>query len=167
MVSAVERQSVFIITHEFWMPTGDRLAYVYRKADDGSTETIRMMRPETLEEELFMPCLPYAHFICDRQRRWFVGDCQGQETPIHLQTGEGRGQEVRNDFIYLVDIARKKEIPLCYHGTSWTTIHGTPQDAHPHPCFTPDGSGVVFTSDREGKPCVYLAKTAGAAAKGE
>ena len=71
------------------------------------------------------------------------------------------------DFIYLVDIARKKEIPLCYHGTSWTTIHGTPQDAHPHPCFTPDGSGVVFTSDREGKPCVYLAKTAGAAAKGE
>ena len=39
-----------IITHEFWMPTGDRLAYVYRKADDGSTETIRMMRPETLEE---------------------------------------------------------------------------------------------------------------------
>ena len=82
-----------IITHEFWMPTGDRLAYVYRKADDGSTETIRMMRPETLEEELFMPCLPYAHFICDRQRRWFVGDCQGQETPIHLQTGEGRGQE--------------------------------------------------------------------------
>jgi len=26
---------------------------------------------------------------------------------------------------------------------------------------------VVFTSDREGKPCVYLAKTAGAAAKGE
>lgn len=110
-----------IITHEFWMPTGDRLAYVYRKADDGSTETIRMMRPETLEEELFMPCLPYAHFICDRQRRWFVGDCQGQETPIHLQTGEGRGQEVRNDFIYLVDIARKKEIPLCYHGTSWTT----------------------------------------------
>lgn len=28
-----------IITHEFWMPTGDRLAYVYRKADDGSTET--------------------------------------------------------------------------------------------------------------------------------
>ena len=156
-----------IITHEFWMPTGDRLAYVYRKADDGSTETIRMMRPETLEEELFMPCLPYAHFICDRQRRWFVGDCQGQETPIHLQTGEGRGQEVRNDFIYLVDIARKKEIPLCYHGTSWTTIHGTPQDAHPHPCFTPDGSVVVFTSDREGKPCVYRAKTAGAAAKGE
>ena len=92
---------------------------------------------------------------------------QAQEPPLPLQTGEGRGQEVRNDFIYLVDIARKKEIPLCYHGTSWTTIHGTPQDAHPHPCFTPDGSGVVFTSDREGKPCVYLAKTAGAAAKGE
>lgn len=156
-----------IITHEFWMPSGDKMAYVYRKADDGSTETIRMMRPETLEEELFMPCLPYAHFICDHQRRWFVGDCQGQETPIHLQTGKDKSQEVRNDFIYLVDIANKKEIPLCYHGTSWTTIHGTPQDAHPHPCFTPDGTGVVFTSDKEGKPCVYLAKTADVTEKGE
>lgn len=156
-----------IITHEFWMPSGDRMAYVYRKADDGSTETIRMMRPETLEEELFMPCLPYAHFICDHQRRWFVGDCQGQETPIHLQTGKEKSQEVRNDFIYLVDIEHKREIPLCYHGTSWTTIHGTPQDAHPHPCFTPDGSGVVFTSDKEGKPCVYLAKTAGVPVEGD
>lgn len=105
-----------------------------------------------------MPCLPYAHFICDGQRRFFAGDCQGQETPIHLQVqGDGGAKEVKNDFIYLVDIAAKKEIPLCYHGTSWTTKHGTPQDAHPHPCFTPDGRAVLFTSDREGKPCVYMA----------
>lgn len=114
-----------------------------------------------------MPCLPYAHFICDRQRRWFVGDCQGQETPIHLQTGEGRGQEVRNDFIYLVDIARKKEIPLCSPRHQLDAPSTAPRRTPTASCFTPDGSGVVFTSDREGKPCVYLAKTAGAAAKGE
>ena len=82
---AREQPSDTIITHEFWMPGGDKIAYVYRKADDGSTESIRMMAPETLEEEVFMPCLPYAHFICDGQRRFFAGDCQGQETPIHLQ----------------------------------------------------------------------------------
>lgn len=155
---AREQPSDTIVTHEFWMPGGDKIAYVYRKADDGSTESIRMMAPETLEEEVFMPCLPYAHFICDGQRRFFAGDCQGQETPIHLQVqGDGGAKEVKNDFIYLVDIAAKQEIPLCYHGTSWTTKHGTPQDAHPHPCFTPDGRAVLFTSDREGKPCVYMA----------
>ena len=146
-----------IITHEFWMPGGDRFAYVYRKADDGSTESIRMMRPETLEEELFMPCLPYAHFICDRQRRYFVGDCQGKETPIHLLVpGEDHSTEVPNDFIYLVEMESRREIPLCWHGTSWTTIHGNPQDAPPHPCFTPDGKHVIFTSDQHGKPCIYL-----------
>ncbi len=143
-----------IITHEFWQPDGKQFFYVYRKAEDGTTETIRMMDPETLTEKLVMPCLPYAHFICDHQQKYMVGDCQGNETPIHLQT-EGQEESVKNDFIYLIDTQTKTEQPLCYHGTSWTPDHGDPQDAHPHPCFTPDGSAVIFTSDKDGKPCVY------------
>lgn len=144
-----------IITHEFWQPDGRHFAYVYRKADDGSTESIRRMDPETLTEEAVMPCLPYAHFICDAQQRYMVGDCQGEQTPIHLQTGAEKTDEVKNDFIYLVDPAAKTETRLCYHGTSWTPDHGSPQDAHPHPCFAPDGKSVIFVSDREGKPCIY------------
>ncbi len=151
---AREQPKDVIITHEFWMPDGESFAYVYRKADDGSTESIRRMDPETLTERLVMPCLPYAHFICDSRQRYMVGDCQGKETPIHLQSA-GEDGEVKNDFIYLIDPRAKKEVPLCYHGTSWTAAYGDPQDAHPHPGFTPDGKYVIFTSDRDGLPCVY------------
>ena len=30
-----------------------------------------------------------------------------------------------------------------------------PQHTHPHPCFSPDGTKVVFTSDRSGNAQVY------------
>jgi oligogalacturonide lyase len=30
------------------------------------------------------------------------------------------------------------------------------QECHPHPCFSPDSKKVVFTSDRHGKPAVYV-----------
>lgn len=151
--------SNLIITHEFWLPDGEKIAYVHRQADGDGAESIRMMRPETLQEEVLMPCLPYAHFICDRQQRYLVGDCQGKEMrPIHLRApGAGVGDAtISNDFIYLVDLQKKTETPLCYHGTSWTPDHGDPQDAHPHPCFTPDGKRVLFVSDQSGKPCIYM-----------
>ncbi|MEM1989428.1 MAG: oligogalacturonate lyase family protein [Candidatus Bathyarchaeia archaeon] len=46
--------------------------------------------------------------------------------------------------------------PLCRHGTSWLT-----QNSHPHPIFTPDYKGVIFTSDREGECNIYLAHIEG------
>lgn len=114
-----------------------------------------------------MACSPYAHFICDKQNRYMVGDAQGSDVPIHMlkDTDETQGGEttdaspssceVKNDFIYLVDVEKREERRLCYHGTSWRAIHGNPQDSHPHPCFTEDNRHVIFVSDREGKPCIY------------
>jgi len=29
---------------------------------------------------------------------------------------------------------------------------------HPHPSFTPDGNTILFSTDKDGKPAVYLAK---------
>lgn len=50
-------------------------------------------------------------------------------------------------------------------GSHWDTDHCpyddgpiqvyAPQHTHPHPCFSPDGSVVVFTSDRSGHSQVY------------
>ena len=50
-------------------------------------------------------------------------------------------------------------------GAHWETDHCpydegpvdvyAPQHTHPHPCFTPDGRRVVFTSDRTGDAQVY------------
>lgn len=167
---AREQPSDLIITHEFWLPDGEKFCYVYRETTGEKAESIRMMRPEDLKEEIFMPCRPYAHFICDHTMRYMVGDSQGKLGAVTIDQGadktadqEARGEagtedgtgEIKDDFIYLVDMEKREEIRLCYHGTSWGTVHGTPQDAHPHPCFTADDRAVLFTSDREGKPCIY------------
>jgi oligogalacturonide lyase len=76
--------------------------------------------------------------------------------------------------LQIVDVATGARRTLCYpdascRGTRWSSAtpiwdgpvvesdYG-PQWTHPHPSFTPDGRGVVFTSDRTGHPQVYLAR---------
>lgn len=155
-----EQPSDLILTHEFWEPDGARIAYVYREMDGSGVEEIREIDPVTLEERTVMPCQTFAHCICDHAGRFFVGDAQGDPTPIHLQKQEDIERrrlsgEVLNDFLYLIDVRGRREVKLVYHGTSWSARWGTPQDAHPHPCFTEDGRYVLFVSDREGHPAIY------------
>ena len=150
-----EQDVTTILTHEFWMPDGGKFAYVYRETTGDRIENIRMMNPETLEEEILMPCSPYAHFISDKKGTYMVGDAQGSELPIHLLTDENEHIGTENDFIYLIDVANKKEAKLCWHGTSWRAKHGNPQDSHPHPCFTQNNESIIFVSDKDGKPCLY------------
>ena len=107
-----------------------------------------------------MPCQTFAHCICDHGGRFFVGDAQGDTTPIHLQKegdilARAASGEVLNDCLYLIDLKGRREVKLAYHGTSWSARWGTPQDAHPHPCFTEDGRYVLFVSDREGHPSIH------------
>lgn len=149
-----------MISHEYWLSDGSKAAYVYRVQDnkgkstaelvDSETympktesaelkEKIMMINPITLQEEFVMECSPYCHFISNSNNTKIVGDGQLADRP----------------FIYLADIAGKSEEVLCAHGTSWKS-YGTTQDAHPHPAFSPDGSKIVFTSDREGIPAIYM-----------
>lgn len=153
-----EQPNDLILTHEFWLPDGSKLAFVYRETTGQKTENIRMIDPDTMEEEIMMECSPYAHFICDGRNRYMVGDAQGSDVPIHLlstEKAEESSQEMKNDFLYLVDVEARTERKLCYHGTSWRAVYGNPQDSHPHPCFTLDGEQVIFVSDKDGKPCIY------------
>ncbi len=153
-----EQPNDLILTHEFWLPDGSKLAFVYRETTGEKIENIRMINPDTMEEEILMPCSPFAHFICDKQNRYMVGDAQGSDVPIHLlseEREEEKDGQVKNDFIYLIDVEKRTEQKLCYHGTSWRATHGNSQDSHPHPFFTEDNRYVIFVSDREGKPCIY------------
>lgn len=155
-----EQPNDLILTHEFWLPDGSKLAFVYRETTGDKIENIRMIDPVTMEETILMPCSPFAHFICDKECKYMVGDSQGIDKPIHLLTMEEieadrKAGIIRNDFIYIIDVEKREEKKLCYHGTSWLAVHGSTQDAHPHPCFSEDNSKVIFVSDREGKPCVY------------
>jgi oligogalacturonide lyase len=149
-----------MITHEYWLSDGSRIAYVYRMQDkvgksteelvDPETfmpkeesgqlkEKIMLLNPETLEEDFLMECSKYCHFISDKTNRRIVGD----------------GQLPDQHFIYLIDVTARSEERLCSHGSSWKA-YGTSQDSHPHPAFSPDGRKVVFTSDMHGLPSIYL-----------
>lgn len=153
-----KQPSDLILTHEFWLPDGSKFAYVYRETTGDKIENIRLMDPETLKEEILMPCSPFAHFICDKKNEYMVGDSQGSDVPIHLLTEEmlkEKANTISNDFIYLIDVKKRTEKKLCYHGTSWLAKHGNPQDSHPHPCFSEDNKSIIFVSDREGLPCIY------------
>ncbi len=155
-----EQPSDLILTHEFWEPSGEKLAFVYREMSGTGIEEIHEIDPDTLEERSVMPCQTYAHCICDKAGRFFVGDSQGDPTPIHLQREEdiearrAAGKKL-NDYVYLIEPACGNETRLAYHGTSWSARWGTPQDAHPHPCFTEDGRYVLFVTDRFGHPAIH------------
>mgnify|MGYP000974773608 CR=1 FL=1 len=153
-----------MITHEFWMQDGSLLAYVYRMQNHAGKETdavvdpktyiprvennelkqkITFLNPDTLEESILMECSKYCHCISGPQGNKIAGD----------------GQLASQPFIYLADIHERTERILCRHDTSWKP-YGTNQDSHPHPAFTPDGRKVIFTSDREGAPAIYMVETA-------
>ncbi|MGL5240505.1 MAG: oligogalacturonate lyase family protein, partial [Kluyvera ascorbata] len=58
---------------------------------------------------------------------------------------------------YLFEPGKQKTRRIACHGTSWRVIDGQCQASHPHPSFSPDLRHVLYTSDREGLPAVYLA----------
>jgi oligogalacturonide lyase len=134
-----------IMTHEFWLDDGSRFGYVYRETDVPQRETVRFIDPGTLEEEVAMECSRYKHFIANPAGTKLVGD---GELPGRL-------------FIYVADLRARTESPLCWHGSQWKS-YGNVQDAHPHPAFSSDGWFVVFTTDREGTPCIYRVPLASA-----
>jgi oligogalacturonide lyase len=141
-----------IITHEFWPADGSQLAFVYRKKQGDSEvqrvkQSILMINPDTLAETHIMDCSVYCHSITDHTGRYMVGD----------------GQDSKKPYIFLADLQEKTEQVLCAHNTSWKPykntqdeLYGNTQDAHPHPVFTPDGSHILFTSDMDGVPGIYM-----------
>jgi oligogalacturonide lyase len=78
-------------------------------------------------------------------------------TPVLPETGNDKVETMANNIpnLYLIDPRAKSEEILCRHGSSFKP-YGNAQDCHPHPSFTPDSKAVVFCSDREGRPAVYI-----------
>ena len=81
--------------------------------------------------------------------------CEADEKERDVEMLKEKANTISNDFIYLIDVKKRTEKKLCYHGTSWLAKHGNPQDSHPHPCFSEDNKSIIFVSDREGLPCIY------------
>jgi oligogalacturonide lyase len=132
--------------HEFWLADSSRAGFIYFPLKFGIDATIRLLDPETLDETILMPVSPYSHFIFNRKNTHIIGD----------------GKQPLADAIYLADIESQKESVLCRHGSSMKpyinlrTGRPNTQEVHPHPCFSPDGKKVLFTSDLHETPAVYL-----------
>ncbi|EKO3660296.1 oligogalacturonate lyase [Vibrio metschnikovii] len=140
-------------THEFWIPDGSAMAYVsYFK---GQTErVIYKANPETLENEAIMVMPPCSHLMSNFDGSLMVGD--GCDAPVDV--ADAQSYDIENDpFLYIFNTKEKTYAKLAKHSTSWEVLDGDRQITHPHPSFTPNDTGVLFTSDFQGIPAVYIA----------
>ena len=92
---------------------------------------------------------PCSHLMSNHDGSLVVGDGAPHST----------GDIQLNDpFIWVFDIAADKQTAVCRHDSTWKVIEGERQATHPHPSFSPDNRWVLFTSDKEGMPALYLAE---------
>ena len=59
--------------------------------------------------------------------------------------------------LYVFNVAEKRYFRVARHDTSWATVANSRRNA-PAPSFTPDDSAILFSSDKDGKPAIYIAK---------
>ncbi len=140
-------------THEFFVPDGSAMIYVsYKKGE--SERYIYRLDPDSLDNELLMKMPNCSHLMSNYDGSMLVGD--GADAPIDVE--DQNHYHIENDpYIYLFDINKKTCYPLLSHNSSWEVFQDSRQVTHPHPSFTPDGSKILYTSDFEGKPSIYLA----------
>lgn len=96
-----------------------------------------------------------SHLMSNVDGSMLVGD--GSGTPVDVKdTG---GYTIDNDpYLYAFDVAKKAYYRIARHDTSWATVANSRQVTHPHPSFTPDEKAVLYSSDKDGKPALYIAK---------
>jgi oligogalacturonide lyase len=80
----------------------------------------------------------------------------GSDTPVEV--ADVGSHTIGNDpYLYLFEPATRATQRIAAHDTSWRVPDGDRQVTHPHPAFAPDRRRVLFTSNRDGKPALYLA----------
>lgn len=139
--------------HEFWVPDGSKLIYVsYVKGQQ--ERFIWAADPVTLENECIMAIPPCAHLMSNFDGSLVVGDGAGQLGDVADKDGHAFEAD---PWLHLFDMKTRSHRRICRHDSSWAEYKGNTQATHPHPSFTPDEGRVLFGSDRDGKPALYLA----------
>lgn len=134
-------------THEYWFHDGSAIGYVNNITTEGNRDSsIRMLDIKSLKETEIMKCTSYSHCVTNDSDTMIAGD----------------GKDPKNPYVFLADMRKGIEHRICRHDTSWKPYfhHGiqewSKQDAHPHPKFSPDGCKVLFNTDKDGLPGVYM-----------
>ena len=140
-------------THEFWVPDGSRIIFVSLHKETHQRHICQTLAGSTQREKV-MPMPACSHLMSNFDGSLLVGD--GCGTPVDL-TDEGGYAALTDPWLYLFAPGEKQTRRIVRHDTSWRVIDGQCQASHPHPSFSPDLRHVLYTSDREGLPAVYLA----------
>lgn len=140
-------------THEFWVPDGSALIYVsYIKGEQ--YRHIRRYDPDNGSDEVLMDMPNCSHLMSNQNGTLLVGD--GSGTPVDVQ--DTSSYTIKNDpWLYVFNAKTGQQAKLAQHKSTWRVLDGDRQVTHPHPSFTPDDRQVLFTSDYEGQPALYLA----------
>jgi oligogalacturonide lyase len=140
-------------THEFWVPDGSAMVYVsYFKGQ--KERTISSLDPVTLVSQRLTTMPPCSHLMSNFNGRLIVGD--GSNTPVDVAEGASHTIE-NNPHLHLFDLDAGTSRPIARHDSSWRVYKGNRQVTHPHPSFAPGERQVLFTSDCDGEPALYLA----------
>jgi len=126
-------------THEFWVPDGSAMVYVSFRAGERERR-ICSLDPVTLQSRVLTTMPPCSHLMSNHDGSLIVGDGSGDDPYLHL-----------------FDLQRGTAAPLARHDSSWRVYKRNRQVTHPHPSFTPDSRAVLYTSDVDGEPALYLA----------
>ena len=97
---------------------------------------------------------PCSHLMSNHSGTLLVGD--GSDAPADVEDTENYAHE-NDPFLYLFDVQAGETRRIATHRSSWRVYRNNRQATHPHPSFTPDERRVLYTSDFEGEPALYLA----------
>ena len=121
-----------IIGHEYWFADGSRIGYHGRLAQTGPLWGHADPLGGDFEEHPMPRASMHLHSL---GRELLLSDGTAQDPYLRLWRWNGTGYEGRL---------------LCSHRCSFHT-----QRLHVHPAMTPDGKGVIFTSDLNGYGNIY------------
>jgi oligogalacturonide lyase len=140
-------------THEFWVPDGSAMMYVsYLKGQ--RDRWIWSLDPVTLENKRLTSMPPCSHLMSNFDGSQLVGDGCGSPADV---SDSGSHDIVTDPYLHVFDLKAGTHRAIARHDSSWKVHKGSRQVTHPHPSFTPDEKQVLFSSDAEGEPALYLA----------
>jgi oligogalacturonide lyase len=129
-------------THETWTPDGKNITYVskFRWGPNVGKHWLGIQSIDGSVNSTFPAQVSPAHQNLFKDNRHWIVDQYDNEKPLLV--------------MFTRDGDRLTETKVLFrHGSSWVE-----QDCHPHPRFSTEGTHVLFSTDRTGKPQVYTVR---------
>ena len=140
-------------THEFFVPDGSKMMFVSYRPNTNKRE-LCSVDASTLAFKVETEMPACSHLMSNYDGSLVVGD--GSGTPVDVT--DTSGHTIENDpNLYVIDLKADTIKAIAEHNTSWVVLNGDRQINHPHPSFTPDNQSVLYGSDVNGSPAVYIA----------